>query len=246
MKKTLARAALAAALVTPMAASAYVLSTTSPGKWGDPTLGTGATITWSLMSTGVSCAAEFAGCRITALDAFMPSGYLSEIQRAFAAWSAVANLTFVQVADDGAAYSTATTSGDIRIGGHYMDGAYRTLAHAYYPPVNFGSAAGDIHFDTSETWGIGYAGTAIDIFQVLTHEIGHALGLRHSDDGSSLMAPTYNESFAGPQADDIAGIQYLYGAPVTTPPIPSVPEPSTLALLGVAAFGLARRHKARA
>ena len=35
---------------------------------------------------------------------------------------------FVQVADDGAAFNTATTSGDIRIGGYNMGGPGGTLA----------------------------------------------------------------------------------------------------------------------
>ena len=53
-------------------------------------MGTGATVTWSLMGTGTSCAAEFAGCTITSFADFMPAGYLTQVSNAFAAWSAVA------------------------------------------------------------------------------------------------------------------------------------------------------------
>jgi hypothetical protein len=43
-------------------------------------------------------------------------------------------------------------SGDIRIGAHKMDRAGGTLAHAYYPPPNGSTAAGDTHIDSRETW----------------------------------------------------------------------------------------------
>lgn len=42
--------------------------------------------------------------------------------------------------------------GDIRIGSHAFDGAGKVLAHAYYPPPNGSTAAGDAHFDNSEKW----------------------------------------------------------------------------------------------
>jgi hypothetical protein len=245
MKKTLARLALLAALAAPAVASAYVLAPTYPGKWGSATPGTGATITWSLIGSGVSCASEFSGCTNTALGSFMPSGFLGEIQRAFDAWSAVADLTFMQVADDGAAFNGSTSSGNIRIGGHNMGGAGGTLAHGYFPPTNGNSASGDIHFDTAEHWTIGFAGPGYDIFQVFAHELGHALGLNHATDPNALMYSYYSESFSGPQADDIAGMQYLYGAAASITP-ESVSEPSTLALLGMAALALVRRRKAQA
>ena len=128
MKTVLAGLALIGAIATPITASAYVVGVTSPGKWGSPVYGTGATVTWSLMATGTSCADEGLGCAITALSDFMPVGYLTPILGAFDAWSAVADLTFVQVADDGAAFDAPTSSGDIRLGGHVFDGVFGVLA----------------------------------------------------------------------------------------------------------------------
>ena len=211
----------------------YELGPSSPGKWGSPTLGTGATITYSFMATGVSTGEDGAGGTIIALADFMPVGFLEEIEAAFAAWSAVADLTFVEVADAGEAYNASGASGDIRLGGHDFDGPSGTLAHGYYPPNNGNTAAGDIHFDVDETWVIGFDGPGFDIFAVAAHEIGHAIGLAHSDVVGALMYPFYSEAFVGPQADDIAGARFLYGTGDAV-----VPEPSTFALLGIGLIGL--------
>jgi hypothetical protein len=237
--------------ITPVKASAseilysdpFVLGPTTPGKWGNPAMGTGATVTWSLMPTGTSCAAEFAGCTITALSGFMPGGFLAQIQAAFAAWAAVADITFNMVTDDGTPFNGTCTvgCGDIRIGGHFFDGAGGTLAHGYYPPVNGNTAAGDIHFDTGDTWKIGFGGAGFDIFQVAAHEIGHALGLDHTGVAASLMNPFYTEAFSGPQADDIAGARFIYGRRQVAG---EVPEPATMILLGSGlAYGAFRKRR---
>lgn len=221
-----------------MQAQAYVLGPTNPGKWGPPTLGTGANVTWSLMANGVSCAAENAGCTISAL----PAAFVPQIQAAFDAWEAVANINFTQVADSNAAYNAPGATGDIRIGMHAFDGAFGVLAHGYYPPNNGSSAAGDVHFDSAENWNTTQdaSPSTIWIFMVALHEIGHAIGLNHTNVPNSVMNAFYNESLTGLQADDIAGAQALYGLPQAVP----VPAAIWLMASGLGVLAAARRRTA--
>ncbi len=92
--------------------------------------------------------------------------------------------------------------------GDPFDGQGGTLAHAFFP--QFGGA---IHMDGGEFW-IGAnetQGTKLLITSL--HELGHSLGLSHSDMNSAVMAPFYNAFLYDLQEDDILGIQQLYGQP---------------------------------
>ncbi len=135
----------------------------------------------------------------------------SAIATAFSLWSQVTPLTFKEVAP--------SSNPDILIrfvlgdhgDGSSFDGMGNVLAHAFSPPPNGGSLAGDTHFDEAETWSINIPATGTDLVTVAAHEFGHALGLGHSPVRGALMAPTYT----GPQRflaqDDVKGIQSLYG-----------------------------------
>ncbi len=91
-----------------------------------------------------------------------------------------------------------------------FDGPGGTLAHCFYPspPINE-TRAGDCHFDEDETWNIG---SQYDLFSVSLHELGHGLGLMHTDVPNSVMLPVYAGVVTDLGEDDIAGIRSLYAS----------------------------------
>ena len=97
--------------------------------------------------------------------------------------------------------------------GFAFDGLNGVLAHAFFPPPNGNCFAGDAHFDEAETWTSPTSGGGgIDLATVAAHEFGHSLGLGHSADPNSIMAPFYVGRRAFLSFDDIAGIISIYGA----------------------------------
>jgi hypothetical protein len=77
-----------------------------------------------------------------------------------------------------------------------------------------------IIFNSNRTWSV-YNGPAqaatIDFRRVAIHELGHVLGLGHEDTVPAIMAAHVSNIF-NPTADDIAGVQAIYGPPADTVP----------------------------
>jgi len=130
-------------------------------------------------------------------------------------WSAVAPIAWAERANPDVLVSfVAAAHGD---GNDFQPNTY---AHAFSPSCSqaYGSfdctgLQGDIHFnDETFAWGTGNGGSVQDIQTIALHELGHSLGLGHSDDANAVM---YASSPLGAirrslAADDINGIRAIY------------------------------------
>ena len=86
--------------------------------------------------------------------------------------------------------------------GDAFDKSGGTLAHAFFPQQ--GRASGDIHFDDDEFWTLG-SFSGINLTQVAVHEIGHSLGLEHTNVRGAKL-PTVHVVLASNREDFIIKI----------------------------------------
>ncbi|XP_006887413.1 PREDICTED: stromelysin-2-like [Elephantulus edwardii] len=151
------------------------------------------------------------------------------IERALKLWEKVTPLTFYRLYDGEADMMISFMSRDHKDYESFNVSA-STLAHAFPPGPGLN---GDIHFYDDIQWTEDYSGA--NFLFAAAHEIGHALGLSHSNNPEALMYKSYKKSRGKSQLrlsqDDVNRIHFLYGPPSsssnkTTVPTEDIPTQS--------------------
>lgn len=136
-----------------------------------------------------------------------------EIEAAFASWSKHTNLFFQELTNPRA-----------------MQYAHIGFSVGNSPEEKFGSKNGVLgwaympteenfigqllcKFDLAEQWVLEPEEFGICLRTVAAHEIGHLLGLYHSESKDDLMYPSYTKNFTEPQRGDVKALQSIYGKP---------------------------------
>ena len=192
--------------------------------WGD-----GTTITWSIApdgtnipgfngepTSGSNFVSFMNGIYGSVAGGVEAQPWFSLVTSVFDSWSEASGINFVYESnDDGASFSSFSGSapgvagvrGDIRVGGHTIDGNSGVLAYNFFPNN------GEMVIDTADSFYSNTGGNSLRLRNVMAHELGHGLGISHVEpvDRTKLMEPFASTSFDGPQHDDILAAHRLYG-----------------------------------
>ncbi|MBX3027008.1 matrixin family metalloprotease [bacterium] len=127
--------------------------------------------------------------------------------------------------------------GILGIGGYCYADERRDVGGVEYRRIRVGKAT------IANGWGGCPQWTACNLAQIVTHELGHTVGLGHSPDETATMSGTarFDGRCAALAADDLAGARAIYPVPDTpTPTVTRTPPPSATATARPPATATAR------
>jgi hypothetical protein len=152
----------------------------------------------------------------------------SSIEEALHVWTTAAPINFVEVP---LGSSTQLRFSHIYINGPDPPPPADPIAKAQSTCIGASSTICDVQYDDSDRWQIAGTQAVPDILGATIHEVGHVLGLDHTDVVNANMYWIFHRfSALGTGqlfADDIAGIQTIYGVGTGSVTPLTVPEPAT-------------------
>ncbi len=179
-----------------------------------------------------------------------PAASRRAIEGAFAAWTDVPSASIVLESagptSSSGAFCDGTSSivfndpndtitdptscgGVLAVGGYCAGGGTKTVNGVTFRQIVEGDVVFNNGYENCAFW------KEINVAEVATHEIGHTIGLGHSDDSTATMYAYahFDGRGASLKADDAAGVSFIYpengGAPEPTPTRspapPSTPPP---------------------
>ena len=176
-------------------------------KWGGA-IGTGAVVTYSFPTSGSKWEDGYSSLNEPDRNfAAFTSAERAVARKALDAWEKVADITFVEVDE------TSRDVGDIRFA---RSSAVGSGAHAYFPGAY--AAAGDVWVNPTVSLLDPYG------LELLLHEIGHAIGMKHPFEGDIVLTAQQDNSgntvmsytpdggpVDAPQSFDVLTARFLYG-----------------------------------
>jgi hypothetical protein len=212
-------------------------------KWGEPVLGKSAVVTWALLDRpahfddALNCTSMVPLTLLAQNSGIQDAALFREIERAFAAWSNVADVNFRRIED--------ATNADIVLGAQshptgraYSSVVYRSSngseqnsggmalnrqAEILLDPVRSSPLEAPVKsirqslicLNSDVHWKIGFDGNldSYDLKFTFMHEIGHTIGIDHPGPSGQVMGFRYDESVGDLlQPGDIAAVRRLYGS----------------------------------
>ena len=166
-------------------------------------------ISYSFMPDGAALDGGHTSALFAHLDGQHPTdAWQREFARALQTWAQYIPVNFHLVADDGSPQgTTGSVQGDPRFGDIRLSArTTEAIGFAWFPSTT--TRGGDVTLSTAYPFELG---DAYDLYSVLLHEAGHALGLAHSTDPNAVMVGDPSRVWTDLGSDDIAGIQAIYG-----------------------------------